>query len=99
LTGDYPGEGCYSSAGYYNFIGSINLYTKDARFEFDSWKGSGICDRSALNINTYLALYALIGKTYGGNDTTFNKLDLRGAEPDPKLSYYIQLNGIFPAGN
>jgi microcystin-dependent protein len=36
------------------------------------------CDGRSLPVNSYSALYSLIGNTYGGNATSFNIPDLRG---------------------
>ncbi len=99
LFGNNPvqSEGSYSSSNMYdNYVGSINLYTKDARFESGSRISNGACDGSALSYVYDPVLYALIGTTYGGSGTAFNKPDLRGAEPDPRLCYYVQVGGIFP---
>jgi len=37
-----------------------------------------ICDGASLPVSQYAALYALIGNTYGGNNTTFNLPNLIG---------------------
>lgn len=37
-----------------------------------------LCDGSALSISDYPKLYAVIGKKFGGTDTTFNLPDLTG---------------------
>jgi microcystin-dependent protein len=60
-----------------------------------------------LQINQNLALFALLGTTYGGDaKTTFGLPDLRGLEPSPAASkadsiygmhYCITINGIFPS--
>lgn len=60
-----------------SFIGEIKLWTP-AKIPVD-WAA---CDGSELPINTYQALYSLIGTTYGGNGvTTFGLPDLRGSLP------------------
>lgn len=44
--------------------------------------GWHLCDGTLLDINTYQALYSLIGTTYGGNgSTTFGLPDFRGRLP------------------
>lgn len=55
------------------------------------------CEGQLLQINQYMALYALLGTNFGGDGrTTFGLPDLRGKAPIPKTAYYIALNGIFP---
>lgn len=41
-------------------------------------EGYCICDGRSLNIDEYPELFALIGRTYGGNIDSFNLPDLRG---------------------
>jgi microcystin-dependent protein len=49
-----------------------------------------------LPINTYTALFSLLGTTYGGNGTTnFAVPDLRAAAPDNTV-YVICYAGVFP---
>jgi|LSQX01.2.fsa_nt_gb microcystin-dependent protein len=57
------------------------------------------CDGKTLNINSYQALFALIGTTYGGNGMhNFAVPDLSKAEsPIEGAKYYIFHRGIFPA--
>ncbi len=58
-------------------IGEISM----AAFNFAP-VGYAACDGSTLTINSYQALYALIGTTFGGNGTTtFGLPDLRGRIP------------------
>lgn len=99
LVGYLPGSGSYSDSSHYfeNLLGLINMFPKDARFESAAGMASGICDGSALSINNNNALYSLIGTTYGSSSTEFNKPDFRGAEPDPRLSYYLQITGFWPS--
>lgn len=59
--------------------------------------GCAECNGQALIINQYQALYALIGKTYGGTSTTFNLPNLNGAQPLPTMKYYMALTGIYPS--
>ena len=50
-----------------------------------------------LSINSYQALYSLIGNTYGGDgSTTFKLPDLRNLAPD-HMTYSICVAGIFPS--
>lgn len=57
------------------------------------------CDGKTLNINSYQALFALLGTTYGGNGVQkFAVPDLSKAEvPIEGAKYYIVYSGIFPA--
>ncbi|MGE5396519.1 MAG: tail fiber protein [Chitinophagales bacterium] len=93
--GLYPIEGSYSNTGG-DLIGSIILFPR-ARFEGAQGISNGICDGNTLNIATDNRLFASIGTTYGGDGTsTFAKPDLRGAVPDPRLGFYIQVGGSWP---
>nr|WP_046066143.1 phage tail protein [Clostridium scatologenes] len=57
----------------------------------------GLCDGGVLNINSNTAAFGTVGTYYGGNGTIiFGKPDLRGAVPNPQLSYYLQLQGTYP---
>ncbi len=59
------------------FVGEIRLFA--GSYPPADWH---ICDGSLLAINTYQALYALIGTTYGGDGVqTFGIPDLRGRIP------------------
>lgn len=50
-----------------------------------------------LSIAQYQALFSLLGTTYGGNgQTTFALPDLRAAAPN-NTTYYICINGVYPA--
>ncbi|AVS73402.1 phage tail protein [Paracidovorax cattleyae] len=56
------------------YTGQIILFA--GNYEPEGW---AFCDGRQLQINSYQALYALIGTTYGGDArTTFNLPDLRG---------------------
>lgn len=58
------------------FIGEIRMFGGDYAPE-----GWAICDGRSLSINSYDALYSLIGITYGGDANTFKLPDLRGRVP------------------
>ncbi len=59
------------------FVGEIRLFA--GKYPPADWN---LCDGSLLSINTYQALYALIGTTYGGDGVnTFGLPDLRGRIP------------------
>lgn len=59
------------------FVGEIRLFA--GRYAPADWH---MCDGSLVAINTYQALYSLIGTTYGGDGvTTFGLPDLRGRIP------------------
>ena len=64
-------------------------------------RGYAFCDGRRLPITENQALYALIGRTYGGDGRTYFSLpDLRALEP--KLNgarYIIAVAGIFPSSN
>ncbi|KAB7768845.1 phage tail protein [Xanthomonas maliensis] len=56
------------------YLGQIILFA--GNYEPQGW---AFCDGRQLQINNYMALYSLIGTTYGGDArTTFNLPDLRG---------------------
>ncbi len=57
-------------------IGEVKLLAYDA--EPTNWKR---CDGQVLATADYPALYALIGNTYGGDETNFALPDLRGRVP------------------
>ncbi len=72
LNGIFP-----SRSGYDPFVGEIELYA----FNFAP-SGYTQCNGAILAINTDMALFALIGTTFGGNGTTtFAVPDLRGRVP------------------
>lgn len=74
------------------YIGTVGLFAFN--FAPEGWFE---CNGAMLNIVQYQALYALIGTTYGGDGrTTFALPNLRGAEPDPNMRYYISWQGLFP---
>ena len=59
------------------YVGEIRMFA--GNYAPQGWF---ICDGSALDINSYTPLFALIGTTYGGNGvSTFNLPDLRGRVP------------------
>ena len=58
------------------------------------WK---LCDGQILQIQQNSALFSLISNQFGGNGTSnFALPDLRGAAPQPGVSYYICIPGIYP---
>lgn len=59
------------------FVGEIRLFA--GSYAPENWH---LCDGSLVAINTYQALFSLIGTTYGGDGvTTFGLPDLRGRIP------------------
>ncbi|MEJ8305937.1 InlB B-repeat-containing protein [Saccharibacillus sacchari] len=61
-------------------------------------KGWAYSDGRILQVNSNLALYALIGEKYGGGGgQTFALPDLRGASPTPGTAYCIALTGLWPS--
>lgn len=60
-----------------------------------------LADGSLLSISSNVALFSLLGTSYGGNGTTtFALPDLRGAEPKGHgpagVNYFICTSGLFP---
>jgi microcystin-dependent protein len=58
------------------FLGEIRLF---AGYKIPA--GWVACDGRSLSVQTYQALYSLIGNTYGGNSQNFNLPDLRSRLP------------------
>lgn len=54
------------------------------------------CRGQAIPINSYEALFSVIGSTYGGDVTNFCVPNLIGTEPAPLLRYYICTQGLYP---
>jgi microcystin-dependent protein len=55
------------------------------------------CDGRELSVQSYQALFSLLGFRYGGNGTTtFCLPNLRGCEPHPGIQYVIVTDGIYP---
>jgi microcystin-dependent protein len=73
-------------------IGDIKLSA--ANFAAQGW---ALCNGATLPINQYMALFALIGTTYGGNgETDFMLPNLPGVanEGSPAtVNYYIAIQG------
>ncbi len=58
------------------------------------------CDGQLLTIDKHVALYSLLGTTFGGDgQKTFALPDLRGHEPAKGITYVISLNGRFPSAS
>ena len=73
------------------FVGQVVLLP----FSFAP-KGFADCDGRLLPIIRYVALYSLIGTTFGGDGlTTFALPDYRGMAPAGS-KYRIALEGVFP---
>lgn len=76
-------------------LGMIKLFPYN--YSFEGWLP---CDGRTLNISQYPALHSLIGYNYGGDGrTTFCLPNLTGLGPeptDPKLCYYIAIEGFYP---
>lgn len=61
-------------------------------------QGWAACDGQTLTIGGNVALYALLGTTFGGDGIkTFALPDLRGHEPTKGVRYVIALVGRFPS--
>lgn len=75
-----------------SFIGEIQLFPYG--FAPLGWTE---CTGQTMAIQTNTALFSLIGTYFGGNGTTtFALPDMRGMEPTKNMSYYIEMQGIFP---
>lgn len=74
------------------FIGDIQLFP----YGFAP-RGWSKCDGEIMRISDNQALYSLLGSQYGGDGiSTFGLPNLQGAEPFPKIDYYIALQGDYP---
>lgn len=74
------------------YLGTIELFPYS--FIPRDWKH---CNGEILQINQYQALYAIIGKTYGGDGVnTFALPNFIGYEPIGGLRYCIAVYGLFP---
>lgn len=74
LTGHYPsrnGDGLKD-----RFIGEIGMFA--GSFAPGGWAN---CDGQQLDVNDHKTVFEVIGKTYGGTETTFALPDLRGRVP------------------
>ncbi len=75
------------------FIGQIQLFPYNYAPQY--W---AFCEGQIMRIQDNHALFALIGRQFGGDGkTTFALPDLRGKEPAPDMHYCIALGGIFPS--
>lgn len=73
-------------------LGQISLF--GFSFQMVGW---ATCEGQILSVAQNQALFSLIGFTYGGDGrTTFALPNLRGAEPNPNMRYYICTQGIYP---
>ncbi|KAA1424462.1 hypothetical protein FE697_000565 [Mumia zhuanghuii] len=79
-----------AGAGYGCVLGEVRLYA--------GYVGAGVpANGQVLPISTNTALFSLLGTRYGGNGTTtFALPDLRAAAPNG-LTYFICVDGTFPA--
>jgi len=80
-----------------NYLGEICHFA----FNFTP-RGFMACRGQLMPIRTNVALFSLLGTTYGGDGmTTFALPDLRGKSPldreDSDTHYYIAVHGIYPA--
>ena len=75
------------------FVGSIVLVA----FNFAP-EGWSFCNGQLLPINEYMALFSLLGTTYGGDGkTNFALPTLNAGTLQSGLNYIIALNGIYPS--
>ena len=63
-------------SGYLAPVGTVNMFAGSSAPE-----GWLICDGSAVSSATYPDLYAVIGTTYGGNESNFNLPNMKGKVP------------------
>ncbi len=75
-------------------LGQIELFPYN--FQPSGWIS---CEGQILQISYYQALYSIISNNFGGNaqQGTFALPNLKGAEPMPKMKYYIAVQGLYPA--
>jgi microcystin-dependent protein len=59
-------------------------------------EGYAMCDGQLLPIQQNMALFSVVGTTYGGDGTTNFALPKLSA-PEPGLNYIIATNGIYPS--
>lgn len=75
------------------FVGSIML----VGFNFAP-EGWAFCNGQLLPINANMALFSLLGTTYGGDGkTNFALPNLNAGALQSGLNYIIALNGIYPS--
>jgi microcystin-dependent protein len=74
------------------FMGQIELFP----FNFVP-QGWSTCEGQLLAISQNMALFSLIGTTFGGDgQSNFALPNLQGKAPGDGLAYYIALQGIYP---
>jgi Microcystin-dependent protein len=76
------------------YIGTIALFA----FNYEPAQFV-LCNGQSLSISNKDKLYALIGKKFGGDETSFCVPDLSGADIIPGMAYYIATDGIYPQFN
>ncbi|WP_343589601.1 tail fiber protein [Paracidovorax wautersii] len=74
-------------------LGQIQLFAFN--FEPSDWM---ICEGRSLPINQYMAVFSLLGTTYGGDGKThLARPNLKGKEPIAGSVYCICMEGTFPS--
>jgi microcystin-dependent protein len=74
------------------FVGQIQAFG----FNFAP-SGWAVCEGQTMPIQANVALFSLLGTTYGGDgQTTFGLPDLRAASTRDAVHYCIAVNGAFP---
>jgi len=84
------------------FIGLICLFPQNSYNTFVPRGEWMRCDGRTLQISQYQALYAVIGREFGGNGSTeFAIPNIPPLKPanGGDVDYYICINGIFPQDN
>lgn len=89
-------QGVFGVDGVESVVGEVCLFPDKVISNGEGSKNWKLCDGSSLKVSDYQMLFALIGTTYGGDESSFNIPDLKGKSPIPGVNYYIAVNGIFP---
>lgn len=94
-TGNIPEQS--EPLGINCFLGQIELFPYGY-----TPVGWAACEGQTMKIIDYMQLFSLLGTKFGGNGATnFLLPDLRGAEPDNDVKYYIYIgsDGTFPSSS
>jgi microcystin-dependent protein len=75
-----------------SYIGNIALFAFNR--DIENWAQ---CNGSILQVNSYQALYSLIGNRYGGNFSKGTFALPKLTAPDSNMGYFICINGIYPS--
>ena len=75
-----------------SYIGNIALFAFNR--DIQNWAH---CNGNILQVNSYQALYSLIGNRYGGDISKGTFAIPKLAAPDSNMGYFICINGIYPS--